>query len=300
MSKIIPFPALIPDAAIVSHVVCPPYDVLTSAQARDLAVGNKYSLLHITKAEIDLPESVPEYDDRVYEKAKENLAIFQKNKWLIRDAASIYAYRTIRGDHIQTGIVCGVSVDDYDAGLIKRHEKTKKDKEDDRYKLALTLNTHAEPVFLAFRSNPEIKKLIAETTKTPPLFEVKDRDAVSHIMWRIPSPEQMVSAFAKLSAIYIADGHHRSNTASRIRAALKEKNPAIKPTDPCNFFPAVVFPEDETRVYRYDWDGEEDKRPVADVTMKDIMDLADKNGIMPPKSTWFAPKLISGLFVYTL
>ena len=299
MSKIISFSAFIPKSDLTEKIISPPYDVISSDEARNFVAQNPYSLLHITKAEVDFPPDVGEYDDRVYERAKENLSKFINNGWLTRDTDSIYIYRVEHRGHAQTGVVCGVSVDEYDNGFIKRHELTKKPKEDDRTRFAYTINAHAEPVFLTVRTSATLKDMIAaETTKTP-LYDITDSNKVRHLLWRADSREDIVRVFSKLDAIYIADGHHRSAAASRVRQMKQKENPKHNGTELYNYFPAVVFPSDEVCIYRYDWIGKQDERPLADVTISDVMELADKGGIMPPKSTWFAPKLTSGLFVYT-
>jgi len=299
MSKIIPFAALLPKQELAQKIISPPYDVINSEQARAFVKDNPYSLLHITKAEVDFPSDVSEYDDRVYERARLNFVHFMNEKWLVRDRESLYVYRIEYRGHVQTGVVCSVSVDEYDNALIKRHEKTKKDKEDDRTRFAYTINAHAEPVLLVFKSNPDLKNLIAQTASQKPLYDLVDNAGVKHILWQAPSNPEIVNAFAQLDFIYIADGHHRSACASRVREMKRKENPNHTGNELYNYFPAVVFPHDEVRIYRYNWEGDPDKRPLADVTISDVMDLADRGGIMPPKSTWFAPKLTSGLFVYT-
>jgi uncharacterized protein (DUF1015 family) len=299
MSKIIPFAALLPKPELAQKIISPPYDVINSLQARIFVADNPYSLLHITKAEVDFPSDVSEYDDRVYERARLNFVHFMNERWLSRDRESLYVYRIEYRGHAQTGVVCGVSVDEYDNALIKRHEKTKKEKEDDRTRFAYTINAHAEPVFLVFKSNPHLKGLIAQAATQKPLYDLVDHADVKHILWRVMSTPELVSAFAELDAIYIADGHHRSACASRVRDMKRRENPIHTGAELYNYFPAVVFPHDEVRIYRYNWDGDPGNRPLADVTITDVMDIADHGGIMPPKSTWFAPKLTSGLFVYT-
>lgn len=300
MSKIIPFKALLPKQELAVKMVCPPYDVITSDEARSFCKGNPYSLLHVTKAEVDFPPDVSEYDEKVYAHARGNFAKFQKEGWLVRDAASLYIYRLEMNGHIQTGLVCGASVDEYDNDLIRKHEKTRKEKEDDRTKFAYTIGAHAEPVIIVFKALENIKKLFDAETKNPPLFDVTDHDDVRHTLWRVKDQNAIVDAFEKVPALYIADGHHRSATASRVRAKMKEENPNHTGAEPYNYFPVVLFPDNEVKVFQYDWDGDPKKRPIGKVTMDDIMKLADEHGIMPPKSTWFAPKLASGLFVYTL
>lgn len=298
MSKIIPFEALLPVEKFADKIICPPYDVISSDEARKFAAGNPKSFLRIAKAEVDFPPDVSEYDDRVYRRAAENLAAFQKDGWLTRDAASLYIYRLEMGGHIQTGVACAASVDEYDDGRIKRHEKTRKEKEDDRTKVALTLSAHAEPVILTFRSVEKVKKLIAAEATVTPLYDLTDRDGVRHVIWRARAAGEIVKAFAEVDALYIADGHHRSAASSRVREALRVRNKNHRGDELYNFFPAVIFPHDEVIIYRYDWEGDPKERPLADCTIEDVMKLADASGIMPPKSTWFAPKLASGLFVY--
>ena len=298
MSKIIPFPALLPKSELAHLIACPPYDVISSEEARALTASNPYSLLHITKAEVDLPCKSNEHDDRVYETAKRNFADFIKSGWLTRVKESFFVYRLESGAHSQTGLVCGASTDEYDSGLIKQHEKTRKDKEDDRTRLAYTLRAHPEPVIIVFRTDDEIKNLISSQTTDKPLYDITDRNGVRHILWQAAATDDIRNVFSKVKALYIADGHHRSAAASRVRAMIKKESKNDRGDESYNFFPAVLFPDDEVRIYRYDWMGDPLKRPLADVTMVGIMDLADRGGIMPPKSTWFAPKLSSGLFVY--
>ncbi len=299
MSKIIPFPALLPRADIARLVACPPYDVIGPEEARDLAADNPHSLLHVTRAEVDLPPGTGEYDDRVYETAARNLTNFLENGWLARGRESFFVYRLESGTHSQTGLVCGTSVDEYDSELIRRHEKTRKEKEDDRTRLAYKMRAHPEPVIIVFRSTGEIKRLIASETADKPIYDITDGNGVRHVLWRAKATADITNVFSRVGALYIADGHHRSAAASRVRAMIRKESKDHRGDERYNFFPAVIFPDDEVRVYRYDWSGDPLKRPLADVTMSDIMDLADRKGIMPPKSTWFAPKLSSGLFVYT-
>jgi uncharacterized protein (DUF1015 family) len=298
MSKIIPFAALIPNPERAQQVICPPYDVIDSAGARAYAKGNSYSLLHVTKPEIDLDPSVDQYDDRVYAKGAENLARFVKEGTLRKDAPSLYVYRMVRGNHVQTGIVAGASAEEYESGAIKRHEKTREEKVVDRTRHSLAIRGHAEPVFLVHRHAPAIGKLISASAAAAPLYDLTDHDGVRHTMWRAADPDAVVATFLTFPALYIADGHHRSETAHRTRKEMQAKNPAHTGKELYNFFPAVILDEDQVKIYAYDWDGPADQRPLAKVTMADVMKLSDEGGIMPPKSTWFAPKLASGLFIF--
>lgn len=298
MSKITPFSAWIPRPDLAAKIACPPYDVVTSNEAQALTHNNPYSFLHITKAEIDFEPGTDENDRRVPFKARDNLSHFMTEGWLTRDISSFYIYRMESEGHIQTGLVCAVSAYEYDAGLIKKHEKTRKEKEDDRTRLAITLNAHVEPVLLVCKHSTDIAATIKPPISTPPLFNIIDMYGVRHTLWRAQNPYEIEKIFSKQNALYIADGHHRSAVASRIRATKIKENPSHTGTEPYNFFPAVIFPDNEVRIYRYDWEGPLEKRPLANVSISDIMALADAGGIMPPKSTWFAPKLASGLLVY--
>lgn len=297
MSKIIPLSALIPKAHLAENIIAPPYDIIDSKEARKAAQGNPYSILHITKAEIDFEECVSEYDDRVYEKARKNLGKFVEKGWLFDDAPSFYIYRMQMRSHVQTGVAALVSAKEYDEGLIKRHELTKKEKEDDRTRFALSISAHAEPVILVCKNIFNIKGIISDGVAGEPLYNVTDLFGVRHTLWRANNKFEIEGVFAKMSALYIADGHHRSATASRVRKTLMARSSNHTGSETYNFFPAVIFPHDEVVIYRYNWEGSPDKRPLADVTMEDVMKLADQNGILPPKSTWFAPKLTSGLFL---
>ena len=151
---------------------------------------------------------------------------------------------------------------------------------------------------IPFRENTEVKDLLVRETKETPLYDLIDKSGVRHILWRARSKQEILQAFVEVPSLYIADGHHRSAAASRVRAVKRDENTIHTGTELYNFFPAVIFPHDEVKVYKYDWDGDPNERPLADVTVEDIMKLADEGGIMPPKSTWFEPKLGSGLFVY--
>jgi uncharacterized protein (DUF1015 family) len=298
MSKVIPFPALIPAKGHVEDAVCPPYDVIDVAQARAMAEGNPFSLLHVTKPEIDLPEGTGEDDESVYVKGAENLARFKEEGLLVRDEPSLYIYRMESGDHVQTGIVAGVSAEEYGRELIKKHEKTREPKVVNRTRLARALRAHAGPVILVHRRDEALAKLIEEETQEPPIYDV-NFEGVRHTLWRARAADEIVKAFGGMEALYIADGHHRSETGFRTYVEMKESDPNHSGDEAYSFFPAVIFPDDEVRVFQYDWDGPPEKRPLADAQMADIMKISDEGGIMPPKSTWFAPKVVSGLFLYT-
>ncbi len=291
MSKIIPFKALLPDAKLVDKIISPPYDVLSDDEARELA-KDPYSFLHITRAEVDLPKEVSPYDDAVYAKARETFEKFQRNETLSRDEESFYIYRQIMGDHVQTGLVCLVPVEDYVSGKIRRHELTREEKLIDRTRHANEISAYAEPVFLVHRATAKIEGLIKAEAEGSPLFDVTDHYGVTNILWRMGKGDEIAAAFGELDALYIADGHHRSAAAARVK----------KLRQGCggwNHFPVVIFPDNEVKIFEYNWSGDPKKRPLSRYSMSDVMKLADSGGLMPPKSTWFAPKLASGLFVHT-
>lgn len=299
MSKIIPFKALIPKADLASKMLCPPYDVLTSEEARIYAKDNPLSFLHITKAEIDLDQSVNEYDQLVYEKARENLKKFELDGLLIPSDSSFYIYRQIMEGHVQTGIVCGASVDEYEKGVIRRHERTREEKVVDRTTHAYKVGAHTEPVMLVHRASEPIYHLVNETeARFDPYIDVVDPQGVRHMLWKAKNTVALQKMYEGLDALYIADGHHRSESAKRVRDLMQKDNPKHDGSESYNYFPVVIYPDNEVRIFEYNWDGDPQKRPLSKYTMNDVMELADQNGIMPPKSTWFAPKLGSGLFVY--
>lgn len=299
MSKVIPFRALLPSADVVQDMISPPYDVVTSEEARSLASGKPASFLHITKAEIDLDPGTDERSEEIYRKAAENLAEFREKGCLVESDPAYYIYRVERGGHVQTGLVAGASVDEYENGSIKKHEKTRENKVEERARYAMALGAHAEPVMLVHRSSEPIKHLINDTeARGKALFDVVDHCGVRHQLWRARNTFALQKAFEGLDALYIADGHHRSECALRVRELMAKDNPDHTGSEAYNYFPVVIFPDDEVRIFQYDWDGSPNQRPLSKYTMEDVMKLSDENGIMPPKSTWFAPKLGSGLYVY--
>lgn len=299
MSKIIPLPALLPPPELAQAIAAPPYDVVTADEAHAFASGNPLSFFHLTRAEIDLLPGAASDGDRTFAKAAENFCRFREAGWLAPAAPAFLHYRIEWQGRAQTGLVCGASTDEYESGAIKRHERTREAKVTERARLALAVGAHLEPVLLVCRASAAITAAFAPPA-TPPLFDISLPDGSRHLLWRAKNGTRIEEAFASLDALYIADGHHRSEVASRVRRELRGAAPSDDRAIAAGFFPAVIFPHDEVRIYHYDWDGPAKERPLADVTIEDVMRLADENGIMPPKSTWFAPKLASGLFVYPL
>jgi uncharacterized protein (DUF1015 family) len=284
-----PFRALRPPAPKVEQVASVPYDVVNTQEARALAQDNPLSFLHVTRPEIDLPDGTDIYSDQVYEKAREN---FQK---LIascpletEDAPSLYLYRLKMGEHVQTGVAACCSVDEYDNDLIRKHERTRPDKEDDRTRHMITLRAQTGVVFLTYRADRRIDALVEAETKNAPLYDFTAPDGVRHTLWRAPAPEQLVRAFGEVPLLYIADGHHRAASASRARAALREKNPQHTGEEEYNRFICVVFPDDQVQILSYnrvvkDLNGRDTDEFLAAVRERfDVTDNANPRG--PGKS----------------
>ncbi|HOC40139.1 MAG TPA: DUF1015 family protein [Bacteroidales bacterium] len=409
-----PFKALRPPKNIADKVAAKPYDVINTQEARKEAEGNPYSLLHITRAEIDLPVGTDEHDPRVYEKAKENFLKFIENKWLIPDnEAYFYIYAQTMWGKTQYGIVGCASIDDYFNNVIKKHELTRKDKEEDRMKHVRVTNANVEPVFFAYKSLPELDNLILSYAKEhEPIYDFTANDGVGHHFWVINEKEineKIQKLFAEMPALYVADGHHRTAAAALVGKEKREQHPNYTGDEEFNYFMAVAFPDNQLTIIDYNrvvkdlnglskdeflqklsefFDienkGTEEYKPnklhnfsmylggnwysltakkgtyndndpigVLDVTilsdlvlnnllgikdlrtdkridfvggirglgelkrrvdsgemtvafalypvsMKQLMDIADSGNIMPPKTTWFEPKLRSGLSIHLL
>jgi uncharacterized protein (DUF1015 family) len=399
------FQGLVPDPVHAPEVACVPYDVVNASEAAALAAGKPRSLLHVDRAEIDLPNEKNHYSDAVYAKARENLLGLEKNGSLGRETTpSIYVYEQRMGTHRQRGLVAVCHVEDYDAELIKKHEKTRKDKEDDRTKLIDTLSANTGPVFLTYRDQPEVTALVNAKVKEKPTHDFTAPDGIQHTVWRVEGGAEWIKAFAAVPVTYIADGHHRAASAARVARLRRERNPQHTGTEDYNWFLCVLFPASELKILPYNrlvvdlnglapadllakvktifgtveenaapsptkvgqvsmylagkWygltlkadakadpvsrldvsilqdkllapvlgiedvrtskridfvggirgTGELVKRVDADggvafsmypVTLDQLMDISDAGQIMPPKSTWFEPKLRSGLFIHT-
>ncbi len=249
------FAALRPQPELAERVASVPYDVVNSAEARALAAGNEFSFLHVVRPEIDLPEGTDPHADEVYAQAKRGLDRLVATGALLRDEEpALYLYRQVMGEHAQVGIVGVCSVDEYDADVIKKHEKTRKDKEDDRTRHVMTLRAHAGPVFLTYRGEQAINQLVAAAMRDlKPLYDFVAPDGVGHTVWRVSGApaEELERAFAAVPALYVADGHHRSASASRARAAARAENPRHDGTEEYNRFLAVLFPAEELRIMAY-------------------------------------------------
>ncbi len=259
MRLIRPFAGLRPVPGRAADVLAPPYDVLTSAEARVRAAGRPWSFLHISKPEIDLPETTPTYDPAVYARGRANLDALLEAGVLRRDPEPrLYVYRLQAGAHVQTGLVAAASVPAYDANLIRRHEYTRPDKEDDRVRQIDALDAQTGPVLLAHRTHEGVRELVAAASSGTPETDVTTGDGVRHTLWVIDDAARIQALGAlfdpatpgAVEALYIADGHHRSAAASRVAAQRRERGGAEWSGD-CEGFLAVLFQADELRIFDY-------------------------------------------------
>jgi uncharacterized protein (DUF1015 family) len=255
MSDIRPFRALRPRPELAGRIAAPPYDVVNSEEARRIADGNPLCFLHVSRPEIDLPPDIDLYDDRVYAKGAANLRRLIAEGALVRESEPrLYAYRQRMGDHVQTGLVCAVSCQEYSDGLIKRHELTRKDKEDDRTRHTHELNANSGPVFLTYRQLDDIDRLLESVTGGgAPVYDFSADDGISHTVWVVPAAVHpaLVSAFKVVPALYVADGHHRAASAARVGLERRAANPQHTGQEPYNYFLAVLFPHDQLRILDY-------------------------------------------------
>ena len=254
MVRVKPFAALRPPKAIVTEVAAPPYDVLNSQEAKKMA-GEK-SLLHITKPEIDFDPIADEHSQPVYDKAVENFRLWQERGWLVRDAAPCYyVYAQTMGKRTQYGLVLCAHTDDYANGIIKKHELTRKDKEDDRMIHVRIQNANIEPVFFSYRDNEELGAIVAKAAAGPSEYKFTDENGFGHELWVIDDPATVARITAifttEVDAFYVADGHHRTAAAARVGAEKKAQNPNHTGNEEYNYFMAVCFPESHLRIIDY-------------------------------------------------
>jgi uncharacterized protein (DUF1015 family) len=252
VAHIRPFSALRPPVERVKEVASVPYDVVNTAEARALATGNPLSFLHVSRPEIDLTEGIDVHSDAVYRRALENFQRLRESCPLeTADPPSIYIYRLIMGSHEQIGVVACCSVDEYDQDLIKKHERTRRDKEDDRTHHMLVLRAQTGPVFLTYRARRDIDSMVMETTVTQPLYDFTAADGIQHTIWRAFDLVRFVEAFRDVPLLYIADGHHRAASASRARAEMKDQSFAYTGDEEYNFFLTVIFPDEQLQILPY-------------------------------------------------
>lgn len=281
-----PFTGLRPRTEDAAAVAAPPYDVLSSDEARQRAAGKPYSFLHISKAEIDLPPEVDHYAPEVYAKSAENLKKLIDAGVLFRDKTPCYyAYRLVMGSHTQTGLIAAASVADYDTNRIRKHEFTRPDKEDDRVRQIEALNAQTGPVLLAHADSDEAERLVASATAGTPIADVTADDGIRHTVWLINDADTVSRITAVVDAmpsLYIADGHHRSAAASRVAAARRGKS---KP-DSAEYFLSVIFPARQMRIMDYN-------RVVRDLnghSVDDVLKAVGKSCNITPASGQATPK----------
>jgi uncharacterized protein (DUF1015 family) len=255
MARIEPFRGVRPRKDLAPLVAAPPYDVLSSDEARELAAGNPYSFLHVGKPEIDLPPGTDLYADAVYAKGKENFDRFLLDGTIARDGTrNFYIYKQIWGDHVQIGLVAAASCRDYLDDVIKKHELTRVDKENDRMRHIETLGAQTGPVFLTYRRSDAVDALVAEGMGRAPEVDFTTYDGVRHIFYVVDDPglvARIKDAFAGLAPLYVADGHHRSAAATRIKVKRDGERPGRTGNEEDNFFLAVIFPHSQMKIMAY-------------------------------------------------
>lgn len=283
MAKVKPFKGIRPPKHMVEEVVSRPYDVLNSEEARKEAEGNEKSLYHIIKPEIDFEPGTDEHDPKVYDKAVENFKMFQEKGWLVQDDdENYYIYAQTMDGRTQYGFVVAAWVDDYMEGRIKKHELTRKDKEEDRMKHVRINNANIEPVFFAFPDNEVLESVIRTVTAQPAEYDFIAPDGFGHTLWKISDPkliETITEEFEKIPNLYIADGHHRSAAAALVGAEKARNNPDHKGDEEYNYFLAVAFPSSHLRIIDYN-------RVVKDLnglTDEQFLDKLKENFVVEPK-----------------
>ena len=285
MAIVKPFRGIRPPREMVTEVASRPYDVLNSEEAREEAKGNPKSLYHIIKPEIDFERGTDEHDPKVYGKAVENFKAFKDNGWLVQDGKEhYYIYAQTMNGRTQYGIVVAASVSDYMEGRIKKHELTRRDKEEDRMKHVRINNANIEPVFFAFPDNAELADIISTVTAGKPEYDFTAPDGFGHHFWVIDDPvliDRVTKAFAAIPYLYIADGHHRSAAAALVGAEKAKLNPNHRGDEEYNYFLAVAFPASHLKIIDYN-------RVVKDLngmSPAEFLEKLEKNFIVEDKGT---------------
>lgn len=255
MKLIRPFNALRPKKDIAARVAAPPYDVLNREEAFAMAMGNDVSFLRINKPEIDVDTTIDLYDPRVYQRGANNLQKFINEGIMLRDSsACFYVYKQVMGEHSQVGLVAAASVEAYEQDLIKKHEFTRPVKEDDRVNHINTLGAQVGPVFLTYRARADIDELIAQVTATTPEYDFVSDDGNQHVFWVVSEQgfvDKIQTAFDQVDCLYVADGHHRSAAAQRVKNLRKAANPTHTGEESYNFFSSVIFPDNQMQILDY-------------------------------------------------
>ncbi len=298
VSVVRPFRGLRPRPEKAHIVASPPYDVLSSEEARVMVKDNPDSFLRVNKSEVDFPPNTPLYGEEIYRKGRENLERLVNESIMVRDdKPCFYLYRLTWRERKQTGLVALTSVEEYDKGLIKKHEHTRPAKVNDRANHIMTLEAQVGPVFTTFRQNPEIKALFANLTSAAPAVNFTNPDGVGHELWVVndeTSVKAIESAFSKLGEMYIADGHHRSQSASEVCRRLKEKNAGHTGKEIYNFFLNVVFPADELRILPYNRVAKD----LNGLSIAEVMSRAEKSFEIKPHDGPVDPKENHQIGVY--
>lgn len=255
MATVKPFRGLRPSAAYAARIAALPYDVMDADEARQITAGEPLSILRVTKSEVDLPPATDPYAPEVYAKAKENLDWLVAQGYLAQDAAPcFYIYKQTMGGHTQIGLVAAAAVDEYEQGAIKKHEYTRPDKEQDRVNHIAVTGAQTGPVFLIHRADPAVGALITRGLSRPPLYDFTSADGIGHALYRVDQAADIAAledAFSRVPALYIADGHHRSAAAARVRAACRQADPNHTGGEDYNRFLTVIFPHDQVRIMDY-------------------------------------------------
>jgi uncharacterized protein (DUF1015 family) len=253
MAALYPFRALRPQPARAARIAAVPYDVVSTEEAREQAKGNPLSFLRVSRAEIELPADTNPYSDEVYERAAKNFADLRKSSLVLEEEPELYIYRLEARGGQQTGVAACFSIDEYESDVIKGHERTRRDKEDDRTRHLIALGAQTGPVFLVHRASPAVEAATTRATAGPPLFDFEAVDGVTHTIWQVgrDARNELVGAFARLPALYIADGHHRAASAARARAHMRDQGRAIGEGADFNTVLAVAFPHDQVRILPY-------------------------------------------------
>ena len=275
MHLIRPFAGLRPAPAYAAAVAAPPYDVLSTDEARARAAGKPWSFLHISKPEIDLPAGTDPYSPQVYAAAAENLRRMVREGVLTRDPVPCYyVYRLVMGQHTQTGLVAAASVADYNSDRIRKHEFTRPDKEDDRVHQIAALNAQTGPVLMAYPTAPRVDEILLQVSSTPPQADISADDGIHHTLWMLRDTkmiEDLTVAFDRMPALYIADGHHRSAAAARVAADRRAADPGHTGEEAYNFFLSVVFPHRQMHILGYN-------RVVKDIKGMGALDFLTRVG----------------------
>jgi len=277
MAKIKPFFGVRPAADKILEVASPPYDVLNSSEARELVKDKPNSFLHVVKPEVDLPQDIDVYDEKVYQKGRENLYKMLNEGILIQDEKPcFYLYRLIMGNIDQIGLVAGASIEDYENGIIKKHEHTRAVKEADRIKHVDTLNANTGPVFLTYRAQDNINELVDEILKENPLYDIETEDGIKHIFWKIDQQndiDKIIAIFDDIDYLYVADGHHRSASGTKVGQKRREQNPNHTGEEEYNYFLSVIFPDNQLYIMDYN-------RVVKDLnglSIEEFLNKAEQN-----------------------